>query len=112
MVSPAPASAPSPSVRSSMSSSVGAASPGKSISGLVVLGSNPMGGPFGGVGRDSVRGEDVDDEHEGVRAADLGRAAGGAVAVRRRDDEQHAAADGLADELVVPRLDDVLLADH
>src|SRR5829696_5274920 len=94
---------------SSMSSSVGGWSPGKSISGRV--GSVLMRGPLGSRWRGSVRGEDVDDEHQGVGAGDLRRAAGGAVALGRRDDEQHPAAHLLPHEAVVPALDDLSLPD-
>src|SRR5659263_658502 len=51
--------------------------------------------------------QDVDDEHEGVVSADARlRDAARAVAVLRRDREQHPGADLLADEPVVPAPDD------
>src|SRR5215472_9003417 len=57
-------------------------------------------------------GQDVDDEDQGVRAVDAGlRRPGLTVAVGGRDDEQHPAADRLADQPGVPALDDLADAD-
>ena len=74
------------------------------------------GSPSGGLpptGRErSGGGEDVDDEHQGVGAADAGRrVAVGAVALVGRDHEQHPGADGLADEALVPAGDELAGAD-
>jgi 2-polyprenyl-6-methoxyphenol hydroxylase-like FAD-dependent oxidoreductase len=64
-------------------------------------------------GRALVGGEDVDHEDQGVGALDAYlRGPGGAVTLGRRDDKQHAAADGLADKAGVPALDDLALADR
>src|SRR5450759_2660656 len=117
MESPALASAPSPRTRSSMTSSVGATSPGKSISGLVVLGSKPMMvEPFSRSSRvrrspGSDDRQDVDDEHQGVLGFDQRRGALGAVPFGRGHDEQDAAADGLSDQALVPAGDDLPGAD-
>ena len=60
-----------------------------------------------GAGRRTDRVNDVDDEHHGVRPLDSGlRVARRAIALVRRKDEQHPAADRLADELLVPSRDD------
>ena len=61
----------------------------------------------------SGRGEDVDDEVQRVGALDAGvLVALLAVAEVRRDREQHPAADRLADEGLVPALDDGADADR
>src|ERR1700722_20855590 len=55
-----------------------------------------------------VRGENIDGEDEGVGALDA--SLGGtraAVAVSRRDDEHHAAANLAAEQAVIPALDDL-----
>src|SRR5450631_1588436 len=111
MESPAFASAPSPSTRSSMTSSVGAASPGKSISGLVVVGSKPMMvEPFSRRSR-SDDCQDVDNEHQRVLRPDQRRGALGAVTFSRGNDQQDAAADGRSDQALVPARDDLAGAD-
>src|SRR5665647_731621 len=116
MESPTLASAPSPNVRSSMTSSVGAMSPGKSISGLVVLGLKPMMvEPFSRRSRSEGRGsddcQDVDDKHQSVLGADQRRGALGAVSLSRGHDQQDAGTDGLSDQTLVPAGDDLASAD-
>src|SRR6266545_7505136 len=60
----------------------------------------------------SVRAQDVDHEDQSVGALDpRAGGAGLAVAVLGRDDEQHPAADLLADERLVPAGDDLAAAD-
>src|SRR6476661_2208214 len=97
---------------SSMTRSAGGVSPGNSISGLVVLGSKPMVvTPFGRWWSAGV--EQVDDEDQGVGALDPGaRLALGAVAVGRGDDHEQAAADALADDVLVPGGDELADADR
>src|SRR5450631_2482100 len=112
MESPALAWAPSPTTRSSMTSSVGATSPGKSISGLVVLGSKPMMiEPFSDrsrvVDQTSDDSQDVDDEHQGVFGPDQRRRTLGAITIGRGHDQQDSAAHGLSDQALVPAGDDL-----
>src|SRR4051812_8349308 len=100
-------------MRSSTTRSVGASPSGKSISGFVRSGSSAMlRVPFGQWWSGSVRVEDVDDEDEGVGAGDLGRAALRAVAVLRRDRQQHATPDLLAHQGGVPTRNDATHADR
>src|SRR5665647_894179 len=117
MVSPALASTPSPALRSSMTRSVGATSPGKSISGLVVLGSKPMMcGPFVRGARtfrraDSGRGKDVDDEHERVGSLDAGLGVTRlAIALGWRQHKEHTTPDGLAHDALVETRHELALA--